>query len=292
MLLLAVATPTALFISSQSLVPSARSGVAAERAQLAARIRAECDRAVERGKCIRAVTDIHRNHLRADAELAVARQSSVISGAGLLLVTVQILVTVVGTYLLWHQIDLTRAAVTSGAAANREMGAANRIASISTRPWIKFEVRPLSIERVNDLSRITLIAKAVNIGQTPALNVTFRYPKFEGSRGQHHLPHNTDEAFVRQPGEHVQGILPGDHAEFQFFIEVPQQSVEFRQNPMPIFRSFKIGVFYDALGDSDGATVADCYASTTIRFPDYDRVAPNFGPEVFEQTKVTYVRVS
>lgn len=89
-------------------------------------------------ECVASAIQASREAQRSEAELSVQRQMSDSAFWALLVAVLMGLVTTIGTYLIFRQVELTRKAVEDTSQATKAVLEANEIAMNAQRPWLKF----------------------------------------------------------------------------------------------------------------------------------------------------------
>lgn len=133
-----------------------------------------------------------------------------------------LLVTLVGTILIWRQVILTRKAVKDTSKATNAMVRQNELTEAAQRPWLSIEANVAEIEITNESVKLRFEARVSNIGKTVAERCSVRASFIENDTNpdeQRMIEWTRDAATKAAKGDLPEGQAP--------YPILPQQSFKY-----------------------------------------------------------------
>lgn len=175
-------------------------------------------------ECVREQIEAAEETARSEQDLTAQQQAAWGSMLGSTWGAIGLLVTVIGTILLYQQIKLTREAVQDTGRATKAMHDANEIAKQGQRPWLAIQAATFRISGVRAADRILLDLiieiDVRNCGATPAINVS-EYCSALVIPGNVRQPLRDCFSHFRAPREYMgRNVAPNELARFELTASV------------------------------------------------------------------------
>ncbi len=130
-------------------------------------------------KCIAGIIKFQRESQRSESDLAAQWKAANWAEWSTIIASFSVLVTGIGTYLLFQQIILTREALSGTGEATQAMVRQNEISEVGQRPWVvllqmhQTEISRMEVAPGDYKNGVSFNAEWVNVGTTPAIAISW-----------------------------------------------------------------------------------------------------------------------